>query len=166
MAAAGGMVAITATKWWCKVRLILRLHPANKRQCYVVTKSLVGWAPTQNQPCKVRRTPWLWLSSVTTWRVGKTQEYNHGWVLQYYYIQEEGRKHHSNNNHRSCDKWLQFIQCQYVHTTDTLWLRVVLRSQADHIWAGPGNFGDFPSARSILCLWFMKYDCRTATSFA
>ena len=31
--------------------LILGLRPANERQCYFVTTSLIGWAQTENQPC-------------------------------------------------------------------------------------------------------------------
>ena len=41
-------------KWWLFVNeipgLILGLHPANERQCYKVTPSLIGWAQTKNQP--------------------------------------------------------------------------------------------------------------------
>ena len=33
--------------------LILNLHPANKRRRYIVTQSLIGWAQTKNQPCRV-----------------------------------------------------------------------------------------------------------------
>ena len=35
-----------------KSGLILGLRPANKRRRYFVTTSLIGWAQTQNQPCK------------------------------------------------------------------------------------------------------------------
>ena len=28
--------------------IILCMHPANQRQCYIVTSSLIGWAHTQN----------------------------------------------------------------------------------------------------------------------
>ena len=35
--------------------LILGLHPANERRCYKVTPSLIGWAQTQNPPCR-----WFW----------------------------------------------------------------------------------------------------------
>ena len=31
--------------------LILGLRPASERQCYFVTKSLIGWAQALNQPC-------------------------------------------------------------------------------------------------------------------
>ena len=33
--------------------IILCMHPANKRWCYIVTSSLIGWALTQNDPCKL-----------------------------------------------------------------------------------------------------------------
>ena len=31
--------------------IILFMCPANKRQCYIVMSSLIGWAHTQNDPC-------------------------------------------------------------------------------------------------------------------
>ena len=33
-------------------RIILYMRPANERRCYIVTSSLIGWAHTQNDPCK------------------------------------------------------------------------------------------------------------------
>ena len=31
--------------------IILCVHPANERLCYIVTSSLIGLAHTQNDPC-------------------------------------------------------------------------------------------------------------------
>ena len=33
--------------------IILYTHPANERRRYNVTSSLIGWAHTQNDPCKL-----------------------------------------------------------------------------------------------------------------
>ena len=35
--------------------IILYMHPANERRCYIVTSSLIGWVHTQNDPCSVPR---------------------------------------------------------------------------------------------------------------
>ena len=40
-----------------KSGLILGLHPANERRRYFVTPSLICWAQTWNQPCKMAITP-------------------------------------------------------------------------------------------------------------
>ena len=35
---------------WYILRIILCMHPANERRCYIVTSSLIGWVHTQNHP--------------------------------------------------------------------------------------------------------------------
>ena len=36
---------------WCTLpRIILCIHPANERWCYIVTSSTIGWSHTQNDP--------------------------------------------------------------------------------------------------------------------
>ena len=32
-------------------RIILWMHPANERRCYIVTLSFIGWVHTQHEPC-------------------------------------------------------------------------------------------------------------------
>ena len=36
---------------WVNTGIILWMHPANKRWCYIVTSCLISWANTQNDPC-------------------------------------------------------------------------------------------------------------------
>ena len=66
--------AANSTKWWSPVTVIfphwkqteirldvrseaaLGLRPANERRRYIITTSLIGWAQTWNQPCKVCHT--------------------------------------------------------------------------------------------------------------
>ena len=44
--------------------LILGLHPANERQRYKVTPTLIGWVKTQNQPCIPSRHASSWFLSL------------------------------------------------------------------------------------------------------
>ena len=37
--------------WFNITGIILYMHPANERQCYIVMLSLIGWAHTQSDPC-------------------------------------------------------------------------------------------------------------------
>ena len=50
--------------FWCTAGLILGLCPANGRQHYFVTTSLIGWAQAKNQPCKDP----VWLSFTKEWK--------------------------------------------------------------------------------------------------
>ena len=64
-----------------KPGIILCMHPANERQRYNVKSSLIGWAHTQNDPCKLRM-----INSLP--------------VFLYYKITEQG-KFMFNNSHPS-----------------------------------------------------------------
>ena len=47
------MVIHGALTWHHRPGFILGLHPANERRCNKIKASLIGWAQTQNQPCKL-----------------------------------------------------------------------------------------------------------------
>ena len=40
--------------------IISWMHPANKRRCYIVTSSLIGWAHSQNDPCTSHHQYYRW----------------------------------------------------------------------------------------------------------
>ena len=56
-------------QYWSQSNDHSGMGPANERRCYYVTHSLVGWAHTQNDPCKVTGdfSVFLWLFTLTHW---------------------------------------------------------------------------------------------------
>ena len=48
--------------WYTISGIILGMGPANERQCYNVTSSLIGWAYTQNDSC-------IWVIPAVSWRL-------------------------------------------------------------------------------------------------
>ena len=59
--------------------VILCMRPANKRWCYIVTPSLIGWVHTQTDPCGCcRQRTYLWYIAHLMWRcsisIAKTLE--------------------------------------------------------------------------------------------
>ena len=52
-------------------RVILCMHPANKRRRYIVTSPLIGWAHTQNDPCCYNGTMSRSQVSATDMKIGQ-----------------------------------------------------------------------------------------------
>ena len=70
--------------------IILSMHPANERQRYRVTPSLIGWAHAQSDPCGCNH-------SSLTWNENQTLE-TYAVVSEFVLFWEKRTLEHKNKN--------------------------------------------------------------------
>ena len=92
----GVPLLVSFQEWATNTEINLWMHPANERWRYIVTSSLIGWAQTQNDPCKYKAYSWRNMSTMP--------DNNQGFEL----LKLKGFYQKSFSKIRGCD-WLMLL---------------------------------------------------------